>query len=201
MSTMEPARTAADKEARRLAVDKVAARRSQQDVADFLSIHPVTVNTWVRAYCAAGADRPAGTPHPGRMPFLTPSQEKKILAWLNEKPTRHGFPTDLWTACRAAELIRRKFGVAYYPNYLRKWMTRRNLTPQKPAKRARERTPAVIDRGRTEAWPAVQKTADKLAHVVWIDASGLFLKPSFAGLGLRRGGCRSSTPGVGNWTR
>ena len=108
---MKPARTATDKEARRrLAVDKVTAGWSQKDVADFLGVHPVTVNKWVRAYRAAGA-----------------------------------------------ELIRRKLGVAYHPNYLREWMTRRDLTPQKPAKRARERNPPAIDRWLAEAWPAIQK--------------------------------------------
>lgn len=42
----------------------------------------------------------AGTPHPGRTPFLTPQQQAEALGWLTRKPTEFGFATDLWTAAR-----------------------------------------------------------------------------------------------------
>lgn len=142
---------------RRLAVQKVNDGWTQADVADFLGVHPVTVNKWVRAYRADGDQGLAGKPHPGRSPFLSATQEKKVLGWLTEKPTRHGFNTDLWTAGRVAHLIREKFGIKYHPNYLREWLSKRNLTPQKPAKRAKERDLKAVDRWLAEEWPAVQK--------------------------------------------
>ncbi len=67
----------------------------------------------------------AGTPHPGRRPFLSPEQEAEALGWLTRKPTAFGFRTDLWTAARVAQLIEEKFGVAFHPNYLREWLTKR----------------------------------------------------------------------------
>jgi transposase len=155
---MDETRTAADKEARRRsAVQKVNDGWSQKDVADFLGVHPVTVNKWVRAYRAAGADGLAGTPHPGRRPFLTPDQERQVLGWLADRPTAHGFPTDLWTARRVADLIRRAFGVEYHPGYLREWLSKRDLTPQKPARRAKERDLREVGRWLAEDWPAIQK--------------------------------------------
>lgn len=142
---------------RRLAVQKVNDGWSQKDVADFLGVHAVTVNKWVRAYRADGDDGLAGKPHPGRTPFLTPAQEKTVLVWLTEKPTRHGFHTDLWTAGRVAHLIRETFGVEYHPNYLREWMSKRGLSPQKPAKRALEQDLQEVSRWLMDEWAAIQK--------------------------------------------
>jgi transposase len=155
---MDETRTAAGKEARRrLAVQKVNDGWKQADVAAFLEVHPVTVNKWVRAHRAEGEEGLAGKAHPGRKPFLTFAQERKVIGWLTEKPTQHGFSTDLWTARRVAHLIREKFGVEYHPNYLREWMSKRDLTPQKPMKRAKERDLKAIGRWLAEEWPAIQK--------------------------------------------
>ena len=138
-------------------MQKVNEGWKQADVATFLGVHPVTVNKWVRAHRVGGDDGLARTPHPGRKPFLTPAQENQVLGWLAEKPTAHGFPTDLWTARRVAHLIRDRLGVAFHPGYLREWLSKRDLTPQKPARRAKERDLAAVGRWLAEGWPAVQK--------------------------------------------
>ncbi len=154
----DTANSAAAKEARRrLAVRQVLAGRSQADVADFLGVHPVTVNKWVRAYRARGAAGLAAKPHPGRAPFLTAAQEAQVRAWLADPPTAHGFRTDLWTARRVAELIRRRLGVEYHPGYLREWLAKRGYSPQRPARRAQERDQAAIDRWLAADWPRLQK--------------------------------------------
>jgi transposase len=155
---MDETRTSADKEARRrLAVLRVCEGWSQKDVAAFLGVHPVTVNKWVRAHRADPDAGLAAKPHPGRSPFLTAAQERKVLGWLAEKPTAHGFPTDLWTARRVAHLIRERFGVEFHPGYLREWMSRRDLSPQKPARRAKERDLKEVGRWLADEWPAIQK--------------------------------------------
>jgi transposase len=152
------ATTAVEKEARRrLAVQRVGEGWSQQAVAGFLGVHPVTVGKWVRAHRAAGDDGLTATPHPGRTPFLTENQQQRVLGWLARKPSEFGFATDLWTARRVAELIRQKFGVEYHPNYLREWLTKRGYSPQKPIKRAKERNPEAIARWVREDWRRIQK--------------------------------------------
>ena len=152
------ATTAAQKEARRrLAVQRVGEGWTQQAVAAFLGVHPVTVNKWVRAHRAEGNDALAATPHPGRQPFLTDEQQAQVLAWLAQKPTEFGFTTDLWTARRVAELIRQKLGVVYNPNYLREWLAKRGYSPQKPARRAKERDPQAVNRWVKQDWPRIQK--------------------------------------------
>jgi transposase len=155
---MEEIRTRSGMEARRrLAVQRVNEGWTQKDVAAFLGVNPVTVNKWVRVYRAAGDDGLAATPHPGRTPFLTAEQEADVMTWLTQKPTSFGFATDLWTARRVAELIRRKFGVEYHPNYLREWLTKHGHSPQKPGKRARERNPEAVSRWLGEDWSRIQK--------------------------------------------
>lgn len=150
--------TAAELEARRLlAVRRVGEGWAQKDVATFLGVHPVTVKKWVARHRADEDNGLKAKPTPGRPPFLTDDQERKVLGWLNEPPTKHGFGTDLWTARRVAELIHKKFGVRFHPNYLREWLSKRNYTPQKPARRARQRDQAAIDRWVAQDWPRIQK--------------------------------------------
>jgi transposase len=150
--------TAAELEARRrLAVRRVEEGWSRKDVAAFRGVHPETVAGWVRAHTAGGDTALAAKPHPGRAPFLTAGQERRVLGWLADPPTRHGFRTDLWTARRVAELILRKLRVRFHPHYLREWLTRRDYTPQKPARRARQQDPVEVRRWLEEDWPRVKK--------------------------------------------
>ncbi len=150
--------TAAELEARRIAaVRRVAEGWAQKDVAEFLGVHPVTVAKWVARHRADKGTGLKAKPTPGRPRLLTATQERKALGWLAESPTKYGFPTDLWTARRVAELILQKFGVRFHPNYLREWLSKRNYTPQKPARRARQRNQAAINRWVAEDWPRIQK--------------------------------------------
>ncbi|MCA1683814.1 MAG: winged helix-turn-helix domain-containing protein [Actinobacteria bacterium] len=152
--------TAAELEARRrLAVQRVSEGWKRRDVAAFLGVHPETVAEWVRAHAGGGDAALAAKPHPGRKPFLTPDQEKRVLGWLADPPTKHGFRTDLWTARRVTELIRKRLGVEYHPHYLREWLTKRGYSPQKPARRPRQRDQAAIDRWLRDDWPRIKKSA------------------------------------------
>ena len=158
MEGTNPRLTAADREVRRrMAAAKVSDGWSQAEVADFLGVHPVSVAKWMAKYRAAGADGLRAKPVPGRPRFLSPAQEAEALGWLADKPTAHGFRTDLWTAARVAELIRRRFGVRFHPHYLRAWLTERGYSPQKPARRATQRNEAAIAGWVANDWPRIQK--------------------------------------------
>jgi transposase len=152
-----PATQATLAQRRFLAVQRVAEGLSTAQVAQVLGVHVETVRLWVRTHKAGGDDALRGTPHPGRKPFLTPDQEAQVRAWLARKPTDHGFRTDLWTAARVAQLIRDRLGVAYHPNYLREWLTRRGYSPQKPRRHARQQRSAEVAEFVTTAYPALQK--------------------------------------------
>ena len=159
---MEATRTRAGQEVRRrLAVTRVSEGWSPADTAAFLGVHVETVRKWVRAHKAGGDGGLVGKPHPGRPPFLTPTQQAEVLGWLTRKPTALGFATDLWTAARVAHLIKERFGVAYHPSYLREWLTKRRHSPQKPARRAKQRNPVALDRWLQDDYPALQKKSPR----------------------------------------
>ena len=142
---------------RKRAVQHVLGGHTQAAVARALGVHSVTVAKWVTRHRASGDAGLASKPTPGRPRFLTPEQEQQVRHWLADKPTAHGFPTDLWTARRVAELIRRAFGVRFHPNYLREWLTKRGYSPQRPTRRARQRDDATIAGWVANDWPASQK--------------------------------------------
>jgi transposase len=150
--------SASDLEAvRRRAVQLVLDGRTQSAVAVALGVHSVTVAKWMARHRAAGDGGLAAKPTPGRPRFLTPEQDRQVRRWLTQKPTAHGFPTDLWTARRVAELILRRFGVSFHPHYLRAWLTQRGYSPQRPTRRPRQRNDAAITHWVAHDWPRIQK--------------------------------------------
>jgi transposase len=142
---------------RRIAVEKFREGWTQAAIADFLDVHPVTVAKWMARHRQNGDAGLAAKPTPGRPRFLTPDQERQVLEWLADKPTAHGFSTDLWTARRVANVIYRRFGVQYHPDYLRAWLRQRGYSPQKPRRRAKQKKQAVVDQWLADDWPRIQK--------------------------------------------
>jgi transposase len=131
--------------------------RTQAAVAVALGVHSVTVAKWMAKHRAEGDAGLAAQPTPGRPRFLSPEQDQQVRRWLAQKPTAHGFPTDLWTARRVADLIHRRFGVSFHPHYLRAWLTQRGYSPQRPTRRPRQRNDEVIQHWVANDWPRIQK--------------------------------------------
>jgi len=145
---------------RQLAVQRVLEGYPIEEVADFLGVHRTTVSRWVAAFRAQGAPGLAARAVTGRPPKLTSTQEKIIRRWLADKPTEHGFATDLWTGPRVAHMIRQEFGVALNPKYMTVWLRRRGFTPQKPRRVPRQREPEVIAAWLASDWPRIKKKPD-----------------------------------------
>lgn len=142
---------------RLLAVQRVLEGYSTEEVAEFLDVDPRSVRRWVATYRRAGGAALVARPVPGRPPKLTRTQEKVIRRWLAEKPTEHGFSTDLWTGPRVAHLIRQEFDVAINPKYITVWLRRRGFTPQKPRRVPRQRDPEAIAAWLASDWPRIKK--------------------------------------------
>jgi transposase len=82
----------------------------------------------------------AARPHPGPTPRLSGEQLRELEGLLLQGARAHGWPNDLWSAHRVAEVIRRRFGITYRVEHVRKLIRRRlNWSSQKPQKRARQR--------------------------------------------------------------
>lgn len=142
---------------RRRAVNLVLGGQTQAAVAASFGVHPVTVAKWMAKHRSQGDTGLTAKPTPGRPRFLTPEQDQQVRQWLAQKPTVHGFPTDLWTARRVADLIQRRFGISFHPNYLRAWLTQRGYSPQRPTRRPRQRNDQVIASWVKTDWARIQK--------------------------------------------
>jgi transposase len=149
---------------RLLAVQRVLEGYSSEEVAAFLNVDPRSVRRWVAAYRQAGDAGLLARPAAGRPPKLTYLQEKIIRRWLADKPTEHGFATDLWTGPRLAHMIREEFGVQLNAKYLTVWLRSRGFTPQKPRRVPRQRDPAEIAAWLETQWPRIKKRPDARGH-------------------------------------
>jgi transposase len=73
-------------------------------------------------------------------------------------PQANGYPTDLWTCPRIAELIRQQYGVRYHVDSIGRLLRRLDFSPQRPIKQAAERDEAVIRHWIEMDWPRIKKT-------------------------------------------
>lgn len=142
---------------RRLAVRRVRSGYTQTEVAQFLDVHLRTVQRWMQAYRKSGWSGLKAQPIPGRPRRLSAAQERQVLSWFRRSPRSFGFPTELWTAGRVTEVIRRKFHKEFHPHYISQWLAQRRITPQKPACQARERDERKVRRWLREEWPRIKK--------------------------------------------
>jgi len=142
---------------RRLAVARTLDGDEVQDVATSLGVSERSVWRWLGRWRTAGDAALVDAARPGRPPKLTPSQEVRVLGWLDRSPTAFGFTTERWTATRVASLIGRTFGVRMNHRYLSRWLGARGITPQLPQRVPRERDQARIDAWVTGEWPLIKK--------------------------------------------
>ena len=143
---MRPIGTAEELERRRRRAVQLANQGEHpDDVARFLGCGRSSVYTWLK-WQREAPDELAARPHPGRPPGLNSNQLDQLKTLLLEGAKTHGWRTQLWTAARVAEMIRRHFGISYHPEHVRKIVKfRLHWSSQKPQKKAKERDPIAID--------------------------------------------------------
>lgn len=148
---------------RRIAAKLLQEGKGIREVARLVGAAPSAVHGWKQALAEGGPEALKAKPHPGRPAQLTGEQKAELERLLLEGPLAAGFPTDLWTLTRVAQVIERHFGVKYHPGHV--WRILRDLgwSPQKPERRARERDEESIERWRKEDWLRIQKKPAKRA--------------------------------------
>src|SRR5512144_1568544 len=122
---MRPKGTAAELERRRRrAVALLAQGESPAVVARILGVRRTSLHRWRRmAQQEEGLKAKAAT---GPKRRLTDSQLCELERLLLQGATAHGFANELWISTRVGQLITRRFGVEYHPDYprrlLRRWL-------------------------------------------------------------------------------
>jgi len=195
---MKPSPKAVELERRRRhAVALLHQGESPTVVARILGVHRVTLYDWLRQEQQPGGL--AAKPRHGHPPRLSDAQVAQLEQLLLQGAKAHGWPNDLWTCRRIAELIRRQFGVSYHHDHVGRFLhTRLRWSCQKPQRRARERNDQEIDFWKRYEFPRILREArQRGAHLVFLDESGFFLLASVR----RTWGPQGQTPILPAWDR
>ena len=142
---------------RRIAGKLLQEGKGIREVARLVKASPSAVHGWKQMLDEGGLDTLKAKPHPGRPGQLTAVQKAELEQKLLDGPLAAGFPTDLWTLERVAQVIEHHFGVRYHPGHVWKILREIGWSTQKPERRARERDEEAIERWRTEVWPRLKK--------------------------------------------
>ena len=98
---------------------------------------------------------------PGRSPFLSSRQKRKLIKILWQGPLQFGYQTNLWTLGRVGEVIEKHFGISYSVSNLWKLMYLLGWNCQTPEKPDREREGKAIKHWKRYRWPhllSIKKT-------------------------------------------
>jgi transposase len=125
-------------------VELVKQGKSPAKVAYFLGCGRSSVYTWVKAD-REDVQKLAAKPHTGPKARLADEQIRELEEVLLKGAKAQGWHNALWSAHRVAEVIRRRFGVEYHTEHVRKIIRRRlNWSSQKPQKKAKQRNDEKI---------------------------------------------------------
>jgi transposase len=152
--------------------------KSQSDAAQAVGVSRQVVNRWMKRHAQAGeaglldGRRVSARKGKGR---LTAAEAVRVQRWIRDKcPDQLKLPYVLWTAPVVRDLIHvrldKRLGLSTVHLYLRRW----NFTPQKPLKRATQRSPEAIRRWLDEEYPRIARRAKReKAHIYWGDETGI----------------------------
>jgi transposase len=94
----------------------LAAGESQAEVARQVGVSRQTVVRWDRARQEGGTEALRRAAHFGRPERLSAAQRDELVRLLKQGALAAGFPTELWTLPRIAQLIEAKFAVPLVPS-------------------------------------------------------------------------------------
>jgi len=135
-------------------------------VALALDVSWVTANRWTKQLEAKEAKQ-RDRKRSGRPKKLTGSQRSTLKRILKKGAVRYGYPTELWTLKRVAEVIRKEFGVKYNTTHV--WRVLRSLgfSAQIPLLKAIERDEKAIREWIANVWSQIVETAQKEGAVIF----------------------------------
>lgn len=134
------------------------ARLNKAEIARQLGVAHQTVSDWHEVYRKGGRDALRAAGRAGRLPKLDAAQLEQIEAELLKGAKAHGYPNELWTLRRVAEVIERVTKVAHHPNHVWRILhDKLGWSCQRPTRRAVERDDQGIEHWVKNTWPAIKK--------------------------------------------
>ena len=170
----------AQAEVRRQAFRNINNGMPLDEVARHADVHEKTIGDWIRRTKEFEHREYYGAKR-GRAPdvqkLLSAKEETAIKKTIETKtPDKAGLTFALWTRKAIKQLIAKKtkktIALQTVSAYAKRW----GLTPQRPAKVAREQDPEALRRFQEEEFPAIVKRARKEnAEIHWEDETGVSL--------------------------
>lgn len=130
----------------------------QQAIADALGLTQGAVSQIIARAAASGVEALRYRKPQGAKPRLTAEQKADLLNQLRQGATAHGFPGDVWTCERIAQLIAKLYGVQYHPDYVGPLLRQLGWSVQRPLVRATQRDETAIAAWAASELPALKKS-------------------------------------------
>jgi transposase len=135
------------------------------EVARQVGVSHQIVSDWRAAWRRSGRDGLRGAERAGRLPKLSRDQLVQVERELIKGAEANGYPNNVWTLQRVAEVIERITSVSYHPAHV--WFILRHELKwswQRPARRATERKDEAIHQWVKKRWPALKKGQGARTH-------------------------------------
>ncbi len=146
------------KEARRLQAWRLQQQGwSQRQIAKVRGVSEGAVSQWMTRARDGGPETLRPRPHPGASRRLLPVQLTRLPELLHRGAGAYGFRGQVWTRGRIAAVIQLAFGISSHPRHGGRLCPVIHWSPQKPARRARQRDKAAMAHWREETWPALKR--------------------------------------------
>ena len=166
----------AQEDLRKRVVRAVGDGMTQKEAARVFGVSRFSAFKWCHAHAAEGTNalrsRKRGRPSE---PRLSREQRAQTMRWiLGRCPDQLRLPFALWTREAVQQLLAQEFdlevSVWTVGRYLKSW----GFTPQKPVRRAFERSPAEVKRWLEIDYPVIERDAKRWrAQIHWGDEMGL----------------------------
>jgi len=132
-----------------------------EEIMDILEVSLASVQRWRKKVDNEGLHalaRHAGT---GREPKLSPEQFEEIKTLLTQGAVASGYLTDRWTSRIVADLIHKKWAVAYSRSQVRKIHNDLGFSYQKPSVKSTKHSQEVVDHWKKYDWVRIKKKQTK----------------------------------------
>ena len=135
----------------------------QAEVARRIGVARSTVCGWAQRLEQGGLDALRSRGLRGRPASLGTSDRKQLQQLLLAGAMAEGFPTEVWTLPRVRTVVTKHFEVTLSEPQIWRVLRAMGFSPQRPARRARQRDDEAVEVWKKETWPTLKKTPENKA--------------------------------------
>jgi transposase len=107
---------------------------AEREAARIVGVGRRTLQEWIFKYRHGGVTALYRRPRPGRSPKLTAPQFEELAQIIGQGPESVGLDTGVWTAPLIAVIVKKRFGVTYHPDHIRRILKRLGFSVQLPTR-------------------------------------------------------------------